>query len=311
MHQQQLQFTSSEMFSGEAFWTWGDEQWGWLDGSLWPFPEGFEGVDFCLFNESPSISQAQAIILPSGICQQTLRTTEPEIDPHFEAYNIPPANPLTYEQQAHLFPSGSPTYQLQAHFPSGSTTYSQPPSLGFSPMPSQDSPASVEQTPPSMPLPYILLNHGEASMSGSQLQDAQPPAVLTDAVPGLPVELMDGRLPKDRQAHPESFHGQAQNQGQPASTDQLGHSPKLPARRQRRKDKPEACPICGKGHAYQAELDRHIIAQHKDQAEKHALSTARLPCPHCPRDFARKDHLVRHRQRKHGLAKQQKRSKKI
>lgn len=298
MNQQQLQCTSLEMFSGEAFWPWGDEQWECPNDSLWSFPEGLQEVDFCLFNVTPSIPQAQAIMLPLGICQQTSRTTEPEIDPYliFEAYNNPPANLSTYEQQAHFLPSGSPTY-------------SQPPSLGFSPMPSQDSPASVEQTPPSMPLPYILPNHRTASMNGSQLQDAQPPAVFTNAVPGLPVELMAGPQPKDPQAHPESFYGQAQNQ--PAPTDQSGHSPKLPARRQRRKDKPEACPICGKGHAYQADLDRHIIAQHKDQAEQHALSTERFPCPHCPRDFARKDHLIRHRQRKHGLAKQQRRSKKI
>ncbi|KAK3951532.1 hypothetical protein QBC32DRAFT_160972 [Pseudoneurospora amorphoporcata] len=296
MNQQQLRCASSEMLSGEALWAWGDEQWEWTDGSLWSLPGGLGEVDFCLFNENPSISQAQALMLPSGTFQQTSRTIEPTIDPYLtlEVFNNLPANLPTYEQQAHFFPSGSPTY-------------SQSPSLRFSPIPSQDSPSSVGflETPPSMPLPYMPLNHRNASANGLQLQNLQAPAVFTNAMPGLPVVLMDGPLPEDAQAHPESSYEQAQND--PTPTDHSGHSPKLSARHRRRKEKPIKCSICAKGHAYQAELDRHIVAQHKDQAEEYALSVKRFPCPHCPMDFARKDGLVRHGQRTHGLAKQVKR----
>jgi hypothetical protein len=297
MNQQQIHCPSSEMFSGEALGAWDDEQWEWTDGSLWPLPGGLGEMDFCLFNENPSISQAQALMLQSGTFSQTSHTIEPATDsyPTLEDYNNLPGNLPTYEQQAHFFPSGSPTY-------------SQSPSLRFSPIPSQDSPSSVEflETPPSMPLPYMPPNHRDASTSGIQLQGAHAPVVFTNAPSDFTIEeLMYGLLPKDPQAHPESSYGQAQNH--PTPTDHSSHIPKLSARRRRRKEKPVKCSICGKGHAYQAELDRHVIAQHKDQAEKYALSVKRLPCPHCPKDFARKDHLVRHGQRRHGLAKQVKR----
>ncbi|KAK3339490.1 hypothetical protein B0H65DRAFT_302045 [Neurospora tetraspora] len=256
MSQPPLYYTSPEVPLEEAPWAWDDEQW--IEDSLWSILEGLE---------TPSVSQAHTFMPPSDTCQQTSSTTESTFYPYFDlqGYNSLPENPLTYERPAHSFSSGSPTY-------------THTPSLGFSPVPSQDSPHSVESL-------------------------ATTPNFTVE-------EPMDGLLPKDPQAHTESSYEQAQSH--PAPTDQPGHSPKLSARRRRRKEKPVKCPIpgCGMGHAYQAELDRHIIAQHKDQAEQYALSVKRFPCPHCPRDFARKDHLTRHRQRRHGLAKQEKRRSK-
>ncbi|KAK4177086.1 hypothetical protein QBC36DRAFT_139539 [Triangularia setosa] len=69
----------------------------------------------------------------------------------------------------------------------------------------------------------------------------------------------------------------------------------------RKADKPVKCPLCHKGHAYDAELTKHIRANHKAEAYRFGISTARFPCPisACSQTFARPDHASRHVQRKH------------
>ncbi|KAL2200809.1 hypothetical protein P885DRAFT_27595, partial [Corynascus similis CBS 632.67] len=71
----------------------------------------------------------------------------------------------------------------------------------------------------------------------------------------------------------------------------------------RRIIKPEKCPVCAKGHSYQAELDRHIVVHHPDVAVKHGVSTKRHVCKWCNKSYARPDHLVRHMILKHGRPK--------
>lgn len=208
MSQPPLYYTSPEVPLEEAPWAWDDEQW--IEDSLWSILEGLE---------TPSVSQAHTFMPPSDTCQQTSSTTESTFYPYFDlqGYNSLPENPLTYERPAHSFSSGSPTY-------------THTPSLGFSPVPSQDSPHSVESlaTTPSMSLQHIPLDHRDASTNGIQFQDAYAPVVFTNAASDFTVEEpMDGLLPKDPQAHTESSYEQAQSH--PAPTDQPGHSPKLSA----------------------------------------------------------------------------------
>lgn len=64
--------------------------------------------------------------------------------------------------------------------------------------------------------------------------------------------------------------------------------------------RPARCGICGKGHAYKADLNRHIVRNHREHAAALGLSTERPVCKWCSRSFARKDHLLKHQTRKHG-----------
>lgn len=71
-------------------------------------------------------------------------------------------------------------------------------------------------------------------------------------------------------------------------------------REKRKKEKPERCHICEKGHQWKRDLDRHYITNHPEEAEKRGLHIFRPRCKHCGRTFARGDHLTRHVKRKHG-----------
>lgn len=73
-----------------------------------------------------------------------------------------------------------------------------------------------------------------------------------------------------------------------------------PKRQLRKLIKPEACHICGKGHAQVRERDRHIITRHYDEAVRMGLDVGRASCGLCEQSFRRKDHLKRHMKRRHG-----------
>ncbi|CVL09569.1 uncharacterized protein FPRN_11304 [Fusarium proliferatum] len=71
-------------------------------------------------------------------------------------------------------------------------------------------------------------------------------------------------------------------------------------RQKRKEDKPEKCHICGKGHQWRRDLERHYWSNHPDEAVKMGLSRSEPKCRHCGKYFARRDHLKRHLKRKHG-----------
>lgn len=74
----------------------------------------------------------------------------------------------------------------------------------------------------------------------------------------------------------------------------------MPAREQRILEKPVKCPICGHGHAYKADLKKHIRSNHPERAAEFGLTITRSACESCSATFARQDHLLRHRRNKHG-----------
>ncbi|KAK3400370.1 hypothetical protein B0T20DRAFT_182864 [Sordaria brevicollis] len=302
MDQQLPQCILSEVLSGEvALGSWDEEQWEWMGDTFWLFSEGLEGLEIFSFGQDPTLSQDHTSMLPTT-CQQTLGTAGPAGDQYTDILH-------SSSLLAHFSTATSHSYdQLQTqttqYLSLSSPAYSQTPSLDMSPIQSQGSPYSVGPiaTPPTVNLPYSPYHEGENLLYGIQPQDFPVPASFAQQPMNPTTEgLVGDTNPENAQTHSVMSYQQAQNA--PASNYQSRHSPKLSARRRRRKVKPEECPICGKGHAYKAELDRHMIAQHKDQAEQHDLSVERFLCPHCPQDFARKDHLTRHLQRKHGLPK--------
>lgn len=71
-------------------------------------------------------------------------------------------------------------------------------------------------------------------------------------------------------------------------------------RQKRKEDKPEKCHICGKGHQWNRDLQRHYWSNHPDEAFKMGLRRSEHKCRHCGKYFARRDHLKRHLKRKHG-----------
>ncbi|KAK3688232.1 hypothetical protein B0T22DRAFT_439787 [Podospora appendiculata] len=70
-------------------------------------------------------------------------------------------------------------------------------------------------------------------------------------------------------------------------------------RERRKRERPSKCPLCDLGHAYDADMRRHIRAKHPDQAWRFNVSTKKLRCKWCVKSFSRSDHLTRHLKRKH------------
>lgn len=74
----------------------------------------------------------------------------------------------------------------------------------------------------------------------------------------------------------------------------------IPARELRKQTRPARCPICDYGHAYRADMEKHIASNHPEQAHEFQVSTARTPCTMCSKTFARRDHFLRHCRIIHG-----------
>lgn len=68
-------------------------------------------------------------------------------------------------------------------------------------------------------------------------------------------------------------------------------------------DKPLACDFCTSRFAHQRDLDRHCVANHREEAKGKGLSVERHNCKvkGCKETFSRKDHLRRHMKNKHGI----------
>ncbi|KAK4146007.1 uncharacterized protein C8A04DRAFT_26167 [Dichotomopilus funicola] len=71
------------------------------------------------------------------------------------------------------------------------------------------------------------------------------------------------------------------------------------AREWRKIIRPEKCPVCGLGHTYPNERNKHIAARHREVAGQYGVPTTRPRCGWCARTFARGDHLTRHLSRSH------------
>ncbi|KAL7958319.1 hypothetical protein V8C34DRAFT_148764 [Trichoderma compactum] len=113
------------------------------------------------------------------------------------------------------------------------------------------------------------------------------------------------------------------NEGQPASPGRyMPITPMTPprnptniqkTRRRKRKDsemlkrderkasRPEKCHICGLGHAQKRDLDRHMVSNHRKEAERMGLDVSKVSCKFCGLEFdsIRSDRLLRHKKRKH------------
>lgn len=72
-------------------------------------------------------------------------------------------------------------------------------------------------------------------------------------------------------------------------------------REERKMSKPEQCHICGLGHAQKRDLDRHMVSNHRKEAERMGLDVSKVSCKFCGLEFdsIRRDRLHRHMKRKH------------
>lgn len=72
-------------------------------------------------------------------------------------------------------------------------------------------------------------------------------------------------------------------------------------REERKVCRPEKCHICGLGHAQKRELDRHMVSNHRKEAERMGLDVSKVSCKFCGLEFdsIRRDRLHRHMKRKH------------
>ncbi|KAL6813883.1 hypothetical protein J3E69DRAFT_348077 [Trichoderma sp. SZMC 28015] len=72
-------------------------------------------------------------------------------------------------------------------------------------------------------------------------------------------------------------------------------------RDERKLCRPEKCHICGFGHAQRRELERHMVSNHRKEAERMKLDVSKVSCRFCGLGFdsIRRDRLHRHMKRKH------------
>lgn len=70
----------------------------------------------------------------------------------------------------------------------------------------------------------------------------------------------------------------------------------------RKTEKPAKCEKCGRGFAWQRDLDRHVDVHKRSRATHLQLHVDKVPCEiaSCTKTFARKDHMQRHLRNKHG-----------
>ncbi|KAK0701987.1 hypothetical protein B0T26DRAFT_735487 [Lasiosphaeria miniovina] len=77
---------------------------------------------------------------------------------------------------------------------------------------------------------------------------------------------------------------------------------KISAREKRKIYRPVKCKYCNLGSTHTRELKKHIRAKHKDIARELGM-LEEFPCDECGKIITRGDNLLRHRRKKHGLAK--------
>jgi hypothetical protein len=122
----------------------------------------------------------------------------------------------------------------------------------------------------------------------------------------------DGIAPKALTTAPTSSIHQslAQTATEPRQLTMEDRPPGISSREWRKIIKPEKCPKCPMGFPYKHDLNKHIVARHRQIAAKRKLSLERHACKWCPGMFARKDHLKRHLTKEHQREKTWKRRSK-
>ncbi|UPL01937.1 hypothetical protein LCI18_012871 [Fusarium solani-melongenae] len=72
-------------------------------------------------------------------------------------------------------------------------------------------------------------------------------------------------------------------------------------RAERKYNKKAECVFCSKRFQCNRDLDRHYKAKHPKEAAEMGIDMRRIPCKYCSEDFARDDHLKRHKLTQHGI----------
>ncbi|KAH6634988.1 hypothetical protein B0J18DRAFT_35324 [Chaetomium sp. MPI-SDFR-AT-0129] len=188
------------------------------------------------------------------------------------ALNVPTTQPIELSPSIESLPSLASPVSLYSN-----TTYTSPP-MGW-----KDIHTPLASTMfPSLPLD-VGLSHGTLTGMGQ--------AFTSEMYPVLPNTIL------------QSSPTESQDTGQETATSReltmKDRPPGISAREWRKKIHPEKCPVCGLGHTYQNERDKHIAARHREVAGQYGVSTTRLRCGWCARTFARGDHLTRHLSRSH------------
>ncbi|KAL6692764.1 hypothetical protein J3F84DRAFT_382243 [Trichoderma pleuroticola] len=76
---------------------------------------------------------------------------------------------------------------------------------------------------------------------------------------------------------------------------------KMSKRDERKANKPEKCHICGLGHDWRRDLERHMVSNHRKEAERMGLDVSKISCRICGLEFdnIRRDRLRRHMKGQH------------
>lgn len=81
-------------------------------------------------------------------------------------------------------------------------------------------------------------------------------------------------------------------------------NPEALKKNQRKITKPEVCHICGKGHTWIRELNRHMVTNHREEAARMNLDLSKTKCKYCDVEFdnIRKDRVKKHVKKVHGIS---------
>ncbi|KAK4130719.1 hypothetical protein BT67DRAFT_208436 [Trichocladium antarcticum] len=174
------------------------------------------------------------------------------------------------------------------------------PKLPFSSVPDSSSPIS------SGDITWTPFSEVSSSFHASNMPCLSPDLLLSQSPPAHANTLRNSTIGMPELAPQAPIIPGAHEQSPPQTTTtttqaarRRKNTPFLPARLARRITLPVRCPLCGKGHDYQAALTRHIQAHHRAEAAALGVPVTTHPCAWCAASFGRSDHLKRHLTRKH------------
>lgn len=271
-------------FDPDLFWDepgfsdfWGD---GTLDFDNLEFPElpGPTAEDHP--REPPEYQQPQ---IPDQTTTETGLSDDSSIEPDIWELINADLELYTVFQTSTLGDSASHGSQWTSS--PGRSTYTQSSAGSQS---AWTSPAFMNTSPvlPDLHLQTPSLHVSPVPMSAYSLD-------ITAASPALPT------MPENPEPSPVARTVHNRHQRKVARRQQRRDPQAIPARERRKQTKPAKCPICDHGHAYPADLKKHIASNHPEQAHEFQVSTARTHCTMCSKTFARRDHFLRHCRTQH------------
>ncbi|CAI6094899.1 unnamed protein product [Clonostachys chloroleuca] len=152
-----------------------------------------------------------------------------------------------------------------------------------------------------LPLSHAGYPSSAASMPVPIFYDQAPRTTQITSPPGRPLLPKPIGMPSPESPEIPLQWGEKDGTREPKRRKRK--DPKDLKKNQRKESKPERCPMpmCSQRFAYERDLDRHMVSNHRSEAERRGLDVSKCKCPVCGLEFdnIRYDRLLKHTKLKH------------